>query len=143
MKKLEKITNRIEANKELNKTISNMSYYDTKDFIRDANDYIKAIKEGRMINSIGSVSKSGMSRTMKFLSCNGSKGRFSYRQYSCLFEALGYKTSRESDYYFRVNGCGMDMVFHTNYTNIHNLHSLGFINKKECACLAQQTPTTI
>lgn len=145
MKKLEKITRNIEANKELLKNITNNNYYSVEQFTKDANDYIKAIKQGRMLNSIGSVSSSGMSRTMKFTSCekNQRTKGFYYRNYFAFFKALGYSEANKNDHYFRISGCGMDMIFHTNYSIIHNLTRLGFLSKKECENLAQQTPNTI
>ncbi len=143
MTKLEKITNRINDNKELSKSINNVKFYRVEQFIDDGVRYMKAIKEGRIINSIGSVSKSGMSRSIKFLECNKSKSGFHYLNFNAFFDVLGYSKSRTGSGYFTVNGCGMDMIFHTNYTNIHNLKNLGFINKKQCATLAQMTPTTI
>lgn len=143
MKKIDRIKRNIAANKELNKVIENESYSDVNDFINNAFRYIKAIKQGRVINSIGSVSSSGMSRTIKFLECSGSiKSGFRYYNFYLLFKILGFNSVKDSDY-FRVNGCGMDMIFHTNYTIIHQLCSLGFTTKKECAHLAQQPPTTI
>lgn len=113
-----------------------------KNFISDAKNYIKAIKERRMFCVIHSVSKSGMTRTISFHSCekSGNKKQYCYRQYYCFFKALGYSKVRDS-YFFRIHGCGMDMIFHTNYTIIHYLESLGFINKKQCEKLAQMTPT--
>ena len=145
MTKTERITRNIEANKEIIKGIENVTHYDTSRFIEDAKSYIKAIKEGRMINSIGSVSKSGMSRNIKFLSCEKERrgNKFYYSNYFCLFKALGFNESRNKDHYFTIGGCGMDMIFHTNYTIIHRLCRLGFITKKECASLAQDTPHTI
>lgn len=59
-----------------------------------------------------------------------------------LFMSLGFSEVNRSGY-FRISGCGVDMIFHTNYTIIHNLRSLGFISKKECSHLAQQTPNII
>jgi hypothetical protein len=44
--------------------------YTSDDFIRDSKRYINAIKEGRVICNIESVSRSGMSRKMKFLECS-------------------------------------------------------------------------
>ncbi len=135
----------LSENKTLVKAISKVGYYSVEQFENDARSYISAIKDGRMINSIGSVSSSGMSRTMKFLSCEPSKdgGKFWYRQYSCLFLSLGFSQVRTNRDYFRIGGCGMDMVFHTNYTIIHKLAALGFITKDECSTLCQNTPTTI
>lgn len=142
MKKLERITKNIKADKEISKAIDKESYYEIENFIKDAQEYIKAIKDRRMINNINSVSNSGMSRTIKFLSCEKSKDSFYYRQYSMLFTTLGYSDKNKSGY-FRVNGCGMDMIFHTNYSIIHRLQRLGFISKAQCSKLAQMTPTTI
>ena len=116
--------------------------YTLEQFIKDASEYVKAIKERRMINSIGSVSKSGMSRTLKFLSCESSERGYYYRNYFTFFKANGFSPVKDSDY-FRVNGCGMDMVFHTNYSIIHNLEQFGIITKEECDKLAQMTPITI
>lgn len=145
MKKLERIKKNIEADKSLMKNIKNLSYYSVEMFIEDVERYIKAIKDGRMINSIGSVSRSGMSRTIKFVSME--KNKYSKQFHVCnfyqLFKALGYTESRAKDHYFTIGGCGMDMIFHTNYTNIHKFERLGFINKKQCSSYAQMTPTTI
>ena len=143
MTKIERITRNIENNSEIVKGIKNLNYYEVERFIEDATRYIKAIKEGRMINSIGHVSKSGMSRTIKFVSCERSKSKNYYSNYFCMFKALGYTESRAKDHYFSIGGCGMDMIFHTNYTIIHRLSRLGFISKKECEKLAQETPQTI
>jgi hypothetical protein len=96
-----------------------------------------------MINVIKSVSASGMSRVIKFTSCKkGNNKQYYQRNYNCLFIALDYTESRNKDG-FSISGCGMDMVFHTNYSIIHKLHRLGFINKTECEKLAQMTPNTI
>lgn len=105
---------------------------------------VKAIKEGRVVCSIGSVSSSGMSRTIKFVVCMKHKDsyRYSYRNFYAFFSALGYRKSNNRDY-FRISGCGMDMIFHTNYTNIHYMRNLGIITQKQCNYLAQQTPTVI
>lgn len=145
MKKTEKIILNVENNKEISKRINAMPYYDVERFVNDAEDYIKAIKEGRMINSIGHVSSSGMSRSIKFVSMEKSKHnkQFYVRNFFQLFKALGYTESRARDHYFTIGGCGMDMIFHTNYSIIHSLHRLGFINKEQCSKLAQMTPQTI
>jgi hypothetical protein len=108
-------------------------------FIDHALRYIKAIKEARMICSIGSVSKSGMSRTIKFLEMSKGENRHFLYNFYQFFDALGYTKIKDSDY-FRIGGCGMDMIFHTNYTIMHDLRRLGFINKEECDTLAQATP---
>ena len=142
MKAKETILNNISKSLKLsNEVENNYTRSESEQFYDNAKDYIKAIKNGRMINSIGSVSKSGMSRTFKFLSCEVNKNNCYYRNYYTFFIALGYNAN--NDNFFRVNGCGMDMIFHTNYTIIHNLHNLGFLSKKQTEILAQKTPTTI
>lgn len=145
MTKLERITNNIANNKEIAKRLSKEKYYSVEQFINDCERYIKAIKSRRMINSIGKVSSSGMSRTIKFLSCERSKynAEHNYLNYFALFRTLGYSPENGHSNYFRINGCGMDMIFNTNYNNIHRMHRLGFITKKECDKLAQMPPTTI
>jgi len=126
--------------KEVQKEISKNEYYNEEQFLADAKDYIKAIKDGRMICNIDSVSNSGMSRVIRFLSCEKSKHGFYYRNYYAFFKALGFSEVKNG---FRISGCGMDMIFHTNYTIIHRLHSMKFITKKTCDSLAQKTPTVI
>lgn len=144
-KQLEAINSNIKGNTEINKRIENENHYTTADFISDCQTYIKAIEEGRMICIIKSVSKSGMSRVLAFNSFEPNKtgkGGY-YRQYIRLFEILGYKAARSNNYAFTINGCGMNMVFNTNYNNIHDLQRLGFITKDKCSELAQMTPTVL
>lgn len=143
MKKLDKITKQVEADKTIMKYMRSNEYYSIESFIRDANAYIKAIKENRMICNILSVSKSGMSRNICFLSCEKGTIQYNYRTYWALFKSLGFSPSRSDRDYFNISGCGMDMIFHTNYCIIHDLYNLGFINKDQCASLAQKTPTII
>lgn len=135
-----KLVSAIESNKDLLKNMPN--HFTTQEFISCANTYIKAIKSGRMMCSIKSVSTSGMSRVLSFHSFEGTISKGYYRQYYSLFKTLGYKEDNNRNG-FRVNGCGMDMVFHTNYTIIHKLFKLGFINKKQCDSLCQKTPTIL
>lgn len=141
---MKNVIKRIQEDKNLVKSIERVNYYEIERFISDAKRYISAIRQGRVICSIGSVSKSGMSRTIKFLAPEKNEGlkRYQYYNFFALFKALGYSPVNESDY-FRIHGCGMDMVFHTNYSNIHTFERLGFISKKECSKLAQMTPTVI
>ncbi len=135
MTKIERITKKIEANKELMKSINNISYFSVETFIEHALDYISAIKDKRMFCVIDSVSASGMSRVIHFHSWS----KCYYRNYWSMFKALGFSEISNSGA-FRISGCGMDMIFHTNYTNMHNLQRLGFISKKQCESLAQLTP---
>lgn len=116
-------------------------------FIKEAKRYVKAIKERRMICNIGKVSASGMSRNIKFLEmakCKtyDKKTRYGLSNFYQFFNVMQYTPVKDSDY-FRIGGCGMDMIFHTNYTIIHNLQYLGLISKKDCESLAQATPAII
>ena len=117
------------------KEIKKIEYFD---FYDNAIRYIKAIKQGRMICSIDTVSRSGMSRTLKFMEFQKSN----IYNFHAFFIALKFNQVKNSDY-FRVYGCGMDMVFHTNYTIIHRLYRLGFLGYDECEKLAQLTPKII
>jgi len=139
------IIEKISENKEVSNAINKISYYSPESFVKDCKRYIKAIKEGRMICNIKSVAPSGMSRNIKFLSCekNDKRKNFWYSNYNCLFDVLGFTKARSNDFYFTIHGCGMDMIFDTNYRIIHNLYRLGFIGKKECDKLAQMTPSII
>lgn len=139
MKKSEKISSLIAANKELSKKIESNCYYSVDQFISDANRYIKAIEQGRMFCIIDSVSKSGMSRVLRFVEWSKGQKNYNFMNFYAFFGALGFIESGDG---FRISGCGMDMVFHTNYSIIHKLHKLGFIDMKKRDVLAQRTPTT-
>lgn len=145
MKKQDRIFAKMATSKDLQKGLAKTgTYYSEAGFYKDAQRYIKAIKEGRMLCIIPSVSSSGMSRVIKFLECSKHKGsrRHSYLHFWALFTALGYQEVRSQNG-FRIHGCGMDMVFHTNYSIMHDLCRLGFITRKQCDSLAQQTPTVL
>lgn len=132
----------MELTTELKKRIAKNNYYSEENFIKDAQTYIEAIKQNRVIVSVANVSKSGMSRKLKVLAYEPNKETNAgyYRQFLSMFEALGYKVK---DYSFTVNGCGMDMIFHTNYSAMHTFKNIGLITKEECEILAQKTPQTI
>jgi len=142
MKPTKKQIQAIEANKEITKNLKKLNYYSAEQLAGDILTYIKAISERRMINVIKSVSSSGMRRVIKFTSCEGKKGNFYQRQYYSLFIAMGYAYDKNKDG-FIISGCGMDMIFHTNYSLIHDFKRLGFITEDQCKKLAQETPNTI
>ena len=134
----------ITLSKEVVKAIAKNEYYSEEQFINDAKKWVEAIKQGRVICTVASVSKSGMSRKLKFLSYEPStykdEQRGHYRQYNVMLECLGFKFNRDA-WAITVNGCGMDMIFHTNYTIMHSFKSMGIITESECSSLAQMTPT--
>lgn len=144
-KKFNRIRANIEKDKSLKKQILNSYWYGTEDdrlecFIDDCHRYAKAISGGRMLCVIKSVSRSGMSRNISFHESAKRGGGFCY--FWNLFRALGYTEARGNREYFSISGCGMDMIFHTNCTIMHELRRLGVVSKKQCAILAQMTPTT-
>lgn len=145
MKKEERIKKKIADNKDISQAIQKQGFYTVDQFIHDGKRYIKAIKEGRIICNIDSVSRSGMSRTIKFLECTKRQqpNQYTYYNFFAFFKVMGWQVAGRYKDYFRIHGCGMDMIFHTNYTNIHRLHRLGFITKQQCRSLAQQTPSLI
>ena len=145
------ILENIANDKEIQKSAKKMNHPLTnEEFYNTSLNYISAIKEGRMLCIIPKVSASGMSRQIKFHSFeiygNGTTKNSQqvgyYRQYWSLFKMLGYREVKNSDA-FSIGGCGMDMIFHTNYTIIHRLKRLGFITDDDCRVLAQMTPTVL
>ena len=75
MKTTAKVIELINSNKELTKAINKISYYDIDRFISDCMRYISAIKEGRMLCNIKSISSSGMSRVLNFTSVEKHKNK--------------------------------------------------------------------
>lgn len=143
MKTNQQLIEAINADKDIQKAIKKMVYGPSnEDIIRNAVQYIKAIKEGRMCCVIHKVSSSGMSRNISFHECDGKRGKYHYYNFNLFFLLMGY-TQVRNEFSFRIGGCGMDMIFHTNYTIIHRLYRLGFITKKQCEELAQMTPTVL
>lgn len=128
---------KIELKKEMLKAIDNMDYYTQEDFIRDSKIYIKALKSGRLQYRVTNVSKSGMSRDILISSYEGSMNKGYYRNYTLMLEVLGYKFASKYSSEIKVNGCGMNMLFATNYNIIHTFKRIGLINQKSCDVLAQ------
>ena len=130
--------------KYVQKAIDKETYYGNDNFIADVKRYIKACKEHRLICSIDTVSASGMSRTMKFMehSFDRKLKRGYILNFYMLFKVLGHQKVKDSDY-FRITGCGMDMVFNTNYNNIREFKYMGFLQDKTARVLEQNTPAVI
>ena len=127
------------------KTNTKETIQENEQFIKQAKQYIKAIKENRMFCIIKNVSSSRMSGQIAFFSTERNKNTRSYYQsnYILLFNKLGYKESRNNYGYFIINGGGIGMNFHINNSIVTDLHRLGFISKKQCEKLVQQTPTIL
>lgn len=145
MKKIERITKRIKEDKNLLKNIDDAFFGVIDDkigyFIEHVESYIKAIKENRMFCVIQHVSGSGMTRWLSFASCERGQKRYWFRNYFSLFNCLGYSYNEKWDA-FKVEGCGMDMIFATNYNNFYDFVRLGFVTEKQAESLRQNTPTT-
>lgn len=142
MRKLEKITKNIENDKDIMRRLKNNQYYTLNDLIRDIKCYIAALRAGRLQYTVLSVSKSGMSRNITIQSCERSKWdnkiHYYYRQYNEMLKALGYTIVRGYTDAIRVAGCGMNMLFATNYSLIRSFARLGFISKQERDLLCQR-----
>lgn len=128
----------ITLTKEIEKRLSKEEYYTKEMLLNDIITYIKALKEGRLQYLVMNVSSNGMSRNILIQSCEQNKNNntFYFRQYTRMFEMLGYKLNK--DYYIRVSGCGMNMLFATNYYLIHTFKNMNIISDLECEILAQK-----
>ena len=128
----------ITLSKDIEKRLSKEEYYTKEMLLDDIQDYIKALKEGRLQYLVMNVSQSGMSRNIYVQSCEQSKtnNSFYFRQYSRMFEMLNYKLDK--NYYVKVSGCGMNRVFATNYYLIHTFKSMNIISESEAEILAQK-----
>ena len=111
---------------------------------RGAESYINDSRIGSLCCVVKSVSKNGMSRKLLFFSVNQNiECNCMPYYYGYFLELLGYKASRNySDSSITVKGCGMDMVFDTNYRVISKLCDFGFITEAERDVLRQKTPHT-
>lgn len=109
---------------------------------RGAEAYINASRIGSLCCVVKSVSKSGLSRKLKFVSVDqyGSDYSAPY-YYHYFFELLGYKSNLNNT--ITVTGCGMDMIFYTHYRVINTLCDFGFITETERDVLRQKTPITL
>lgn len=128
---------KINLTNEMIKRLGNNKYYSEEDFIKDCKTYIKALKSGRLQYRVTSVSKSGMSRDILISSFEGSMAKGYYRNYALMLEMLGFSFASKFASEIRVKGCGMNMLFSTNYNIIHTFKNIGLINSKQCQTLAQ------
>ena len=128
----------ITLSKEIEKRLSKEEYYTKEMLISDIQTYIKALKEGRLQYIVMNVSSNGMNRNILVQSCeqNKTNNNFYFRQYSRMFEMLGYKLDK--NYNIRVSGCGMNMLFATNYNLIHTFKNMSIISEYEAEVLAQK-----
>ena len=128
----------ITLSKETEKRLSKEEYYTKEMLLNDIQDYINALKEGRLQYIVIKVSPNGMNRNLLIQSCeqNKTNNNFYFRQYSRMFEMLNYKLDK--DYNVRVSGSGMNMLFETNYNLIHTFKNMNIITEAEAEILAQK-----
>ena len=129
---------KITINKEVTKRINKEEFYHVDTFISDCKTYIKAVEAGRILYTVTHVSQSGMSRNINIKSFEGKMIKGYYRNYNAFLTVLGYKFADKYSSDIKVNGCGMDMLFDTNYNIIHSLYEMGFITKDKCEILSQK-----
>lgn len=124
--------------KEMIKNISKNEYYSQEDFIKDCKCYIKALKSGRLQYTVTHVSNSGMSRDILIQSYEGTMTKGHFRTYFSMLQVLGYKEANKYSNDIKVSGCGMSMLFATNYNICHDFKHMGLINDAECKILSQK-----
>ncbi len=118
-----------------------LSEYEQECFYSDAQRWIKAVTHNRLFCIIEHVSGSGMSRVLRFINTeyNNQYKRQNYYNFNNFLHILGYR-SHKSYNGVVIGGCGMDMIFHTNYCIIRTLADLGFLSDAKRDVLAQSTP---
>jgi len=124
--------------KEMLKNISIVEYYTEEDFIKDCKCYIKALKSGRLQYTVTHVSNSGMSRNIFIQSYEGTMTKGHFRTYFSMLQVLGYKFASKYSSDIKIGGCGMNMLFATNYNICHDFNRMGLINDAECKILSQK-----
>ena len=127
----------INLTNEMIKRIENNEYYSKENFVSDCKTYIKALKSGRLQYRAISVSSSGMSRDILISSFEGSMTKGYYRNYTNMLKVLGFNFASKYSSEIRVKGCGMNMLFATNYNIIHTFKDINLISKKQCEILSQ------
>lgn len=129
---------KITLSNEIIKRIEKEEYYTAEAFISDMKTYISAVKSGRILYEVTRASSSGMSRNISIKSFDGSMSKDYYRNYFAMLRVMGYTSADKYSHDIRVSGCGMNMLFATNYNIIHSAYRMGFINKTTCDVLAQR-----
>lgn len=109
------------------------------EFIDTAKRYIKAVEERRLVTTIGKVAPSGLSRTVKFIEVQKNVGTLNFYVF---FKTLGFEQVKNSNY-FRVHGCGMNMIFDTHYKIVMKLKNSNIIKDKRANKLINKSLTTI
>lgn len=89
----------------------------------NAERFITALKEERILCSVQSVSKSGISKVIAFREIVKCGKKFTIPQFDWFLEQLGYTAKNNG---ISVGGSGMDMIFHTLNSGAGTLKANGF-----------------
>lgn len=101
-------------------------YLQSENGKRNAERFLKAVREHRILCNVKRVSSSGMSRVIGVYEIqNDENGRPHILQFNWFLGQMGW-TYSDKDNAIRVGGCGMDMIFHLLYTTVENLRYYGF-----------------
>lgn len=115
------------------------AYLESEDGKRNAERFIKALREGRMVCSVKHVNSTGTSRVISFCEMKSwtvnRKRHWAIYQFNWFFKNLGFRYDDSWDA-IRVGGCGMDMIFGTLYNVCGTLQYHGFKLPKDWSSLA-------
>jgi len=116
-------------------------YDNVQDLLTDAKIYTSAVRQGRAVCIVHSVASSGMSRkvSLRVMQKSSYGNSFSFLNFNS-FAHLVTGDRLDKDHQLIITGCGFDVVWDLNYRICNTLCSLGFINQKDCAELAQNRP---
>ena len=95
--------------------ISSGNYRDFDYTLKELNRIKNALLKGRFYAGVVSVSRSGMSRKIKLAYVY--KNELRTIRDPKILELAGVNSKGN------ISGCGMDMLFHAQYTLFHNLHT--------------------
>lgn len=102
-------------------------YLQSEEGKMNAERFLKAVREHRLLCTVKRVSSSGMSRVISFheVVWNEDRKRMQLLQFNWFLGQMGW-TYSDKDNAIRVGGCGMDMIYHVLYSTVDNLRYYGF-----------------
>lgn len=101
-------------------------YLQSEEGKMNAERFLKAVREHRLLCTVKRVSSSGMSRIIGVYEIqNDENGRPNILQFNWFLGQMGWTYSNK-DNAIRVGGCGMDMIYHVLYSTVNNLRYYGF-----------------
>lgn len=112
------------------------AYLQSEEGKMNAERFIKALKERRILCTVKNVSRSGMSRIISFCEVVRLNSGYAIYQFNWFFKNLGYEYRNDWDA-IRVGGCGMDMILATLSGVCGTLKYNGFKLPKNYSSLAE------